>query len=94
MTVASKFWLDLIHALPCVIHLKAYGERVFADEAHHLEFVRGDHSAFATIPVCKGCHDELHQLRRRAFYRAHKLDDVKLLAWTNELAAEWLRRAA
>lgn len=94
MTVASKYWLSLIHALPCVVHAKAYGERVFADEAHHIEHTRGAHSDFATIPLCKACHDELHGMRRRSFYRAHKLDDVKLLAYTNELAAEWLRRAA
>jgi len=85
MSAASKRHLATIHTLPCVVHLKCYGRRVRADEAHHLEFVRGEHSAFATVPACKSCHDELHKLRRRAFYRAHKLDDVKLLAWTIEL---------
>lgn len=82
MSAASKRYLGLIHRLPCVICLNAYGKHRNADEAHHLEYVRGEHSDFATIPVCGSCHDELHEMRRRAFYRSHKLDDVKLLAWT------------
>ncbi len=85
MTAATKRHLSIVHTLPCVIHLNCYGQKVNAEEAHHLEFVRGEHSDFATIPVCESCHDELHEMRRRAFYRAHKLDDVKLLAWTIEL---------
>ena len=85
MSAAGKRYLAMIHELPCVVHLYCYGQKVNADEAHHLEYVRGDHSDFATVPVCESCHDELHDMRRRAFYRAHKLDDVKLLAWTAEL---------
>lgn len=76
--------LALIHTLPCIVHLKCYGQNVNADEAHHLEFVRGDHSARATIPLCETCHEGMHEKRRRSFYRAHKLDDCKLLAWTIE----------
>jgi hypothetical protein len=85
MSAAGKRHLAMIHTLPCVIHFNCYAQMRNAEEAHHLEFVRGEHSDFATIPVCKGCHEELHEMRRRAFYRAHKLDDVKLLAWTIEL---------
>ena len=84
MSAASKRYLGLIHLLPCVVHLNCYGQHAKADEAHHIEFDRGKHSDFATIPVCASCHDELHEKRRRAFYRAHKLTDVKLLAWTAE----------
>ncbi|HEX8106740.1 MAG TPA: hypothetical protein VF516_03380 [Kofleriaceae bacterium] len=82
MSAAAKRHLAEIHELACVVHWNCYGQRRTADEAHHLEFVRGEHSDFATVPVCAPCHDELHESRRRAFYRAHKLDDVKLLAWT------------
>lgn len=82
MTVAAKRYLGLVHRLPCVVCLNSYGKLVNCDEAHHIESVRGEHSAFATVPLCKACHDEMHESRRRAFYRAHKLDDVKLLAWT------------
>jgi len=82
MSAASKRWLSLLHRLPCVVCLNAYGITRRADEAHHIESVRGDHSDFAAVPLCKACHDGLHHSRRRAFYRAHKLDDVKLLAWT------------
>jgi hypothetical protein len=88
MSAASKRYLSLIHTLRCVVHWFCYGQLRNADEAHHLEFVRGDHSDFATVPVCGSCHDELHESRRRAFYRAHKLDDVKLLAWTAQLIQE------
>lgn len=84
MSAASKRYLGLIHRLPCVVCLYAYGRRVRAAEAHHLEHVRGEHSDFATIPLCHACHEGLHQSRRRAFYLAHKLDDIKLLAWTVE----------
>lgn len=59
-----------------------------AHEAHHLEAYRGSHSAFATVPLCKDCHDELHRRRRRPFYLAHKVDDVTLLAWTIMLIEE------
>ena len=72
----------MIHTLPCVVHLYCYGTKVMADEAHHIEFVRGEHSPWATVPLCKSCHDDMHENRRRSFYRAHKLDDVKLLAFT------------
>ena len=85
MRAAGKRHLALLHDLICVVHWNCYGLRRNADEAHHLEFQRGEHSDFATIPVCKDCHDELHEMRRRAFYRAHKLSDVKLLAWTIEM---------
>lgn len=84
MTAASKRYLGLIHRLPCVVCLHAYGQHRNADEAHHLESVRGPHSDFATVPLCHSCHTELHGSRRRPFYLAHKLDDVKLLAWTNQ----------
>lgn len=85
MSAAGKRYMGSIHQLPCVVHWFCYGQRTPAQEAHHIEFVRGEHSDFATVPVCASCHDELHESRRRAFYRAHKLDDVKLLAHTNEL---------
>lgn len=73
----------MIHRMPCVVCWYRYGRNVPSAEAHHIEFTRGAHSDFAVVPLCNKCHDELHQLRRRAFYVAHKLDDVKLLAWTN-----------
>lgn len=84
VSAASKRYLSLIHRLPCVVCLNAYGKQRNAEEAHHLESVRGEHSDFATVPLCKQCHAELHDSRRRAFYLAHKLDDVKMLAWTAE----------
>lgn len=85
MSAAAKRHLSKIHTLPCVVCLNCYGQRKNADEAHHLEAYRGDHSDFATVPLCKDCHDSLHAQHRRAFYNAHKLDDVKLMAWTVQL---------
>lgn len=94
MSAASKRYLALIHQLPCVICLHSYGKNRNADEAHHLEAVRGEHSDFATIPLCHSCHEELHELHRRSFYLAHKLTDVKLLAWTAEQLEMWTQRRA
>jgi len=91
MTAASKRWLAMIHRLPCVVCWYCYGNRSMRVESHHLEHVRGEHSDFATVPLCDSCHDEMHESRRRAFYRAHKLDDVKLLAYTNMQIEELLR---
>lgn len=85
MATRNSRHLAKIHTLPCVVCANCYGRSVMAEEAHHIESVRGEHSDFATVPLCRQCHGELHEARRRAFYRAHKLDDVKLLAWTIEL---------
>mgnify|MGYP001439509447 CR=1 FL=1 len=86
--MSPKDYLGVIHTLPCVVCLNCYGRRTRAQEAHHLEAYRGPHSDFATIPMCKSCHDDLHQRHRRAFYSAHNLDDVKLMAWTIKLLME------
>lgn len=82
--MSAKRYLGLIHRLNCVTCLNCYGRVRLADEAHHLEFVRGEHSDYATCPLCHDCHEQMHQSRRRAFYLAHKLTDIKLLAWTAE----------
>ena len=78
----GKAYMARIHELRCVVCLNYRGVSVKCDEAHHLESVRGDHSDFATIPLCKACHDLLHAMHRKEFYRLYKIDDVKLLAWT------------
>jgi hypothetical protein len=80
--------LARIHALPCVICLNCKGERVNAAEAHHLEAYRGEHSAWATVPLCKACHSLLHTMHRKPFYALYNIDDTKLLAWTIKLLTE------
>lgn len=85
MTVASKRHLSALHELPCVVCLNVHGRKCNAQEAHHVEAARGSWSDFATVPLCGACHDLLHAMHRRAYYRAFKLDDVKLMAWTIEL---------
>lgn len=92
MSAAGKTYLALLHDLPCVVCWFSYAHHVRSDEAHHLESVRGEHSDFATVPLCKECHDTLHRRSRKAFYRSHKLDDVKMLAHTAELVQEHLRQ--
>jgi hypothetical protein len=82
MSASSKRWLTLVHQLPCVVCKERHGISVPCEEAHHLESVRGEHSDFATVPLCAMHHRQLHRESRRAFYLAHKLDDVKLLAFT------------
>ena len=91
MTVATKRHLERIHTLRCVVCWNCAGKNYRAEEAHHIESVRGEHSDFATVPLCKHCHDLLHGMHREPFYRLYKLNDVKLLAWTIE---ELQRRAA
>ena len=90
MSAASKRHLALLHTLPCVVHLNCYAMRRPATDAHHLEIVRGAHSEFATVPLCQSCHIDLHEARRRAFYLAHKLTDLKLISWTIQLIEEAL----
>lgn len=92
MSLARRY-LALLHTLPCVVCLNCYGRTVLAQEAHHLEHVRGRHSSFACIPLCKSCHDSLHHERRRAFHLAHKTDDLKLLSWTVRLLVARIERA-
>ena len=74
--------LTRLHELACTVCRNCYGRNVAAADAHHIEAVRGDHSDWATIPLCRACHESLHRSHRNAFYTAHKLSDVKLLAWT------------
>lgn len=85
MTALAKRYLKLIHELDCVVCRHCYGKRQPAAEAHHVEAYRGQHSDFATVPLCLACHAELHRRHRRPFYLAHNIDDVKLLAWTADL---------
>ena len=88
MSAGGKRHLALIHTLPCIICLNRYGKKKRAEEAHHLESYRGEHSDFATVPMCHDCHTHLHTIHRRAFYLAHKLDDVTMLAWVIRLLME------
>ena len=81
----GREYLSLLHELNCVVCLNCYGKNRPATEAHHIESVRGDHSDFAAVPLCRDCHVELHAASRRAFNLRHKVDEIKLLAWTVEL---------
>ena len=84
--VNGREYLSLLHELNCVVCANCYGKNRPATDAHHLESIRGNHSDFAAVPLCRDCHVELHAASRRAFYRSHKLDEIKLLAWTIEQA--------
>ncbi len=86
-TAAANRYTDRIRRLHCVIHWFGYRQARDADAAHNVEFERGQHSDFATVPLCAACRSELRESRRHAFYAAHKLTDVKLLAWANQLMA-------
>ena len=87
--MSAKDHLGRIHTLNCVVCRFWYGKFRPAQEGHHLEYQRGDHSDYATIPLCKDCHDALHGNRRRAFYLAHKgMSDVSLLAYTIKMLGE------
>lgn len=88
MTSATERHKKRIRSLPCVVCLHCYGKRKKADESHHVEAYRGDHSDWATVPLCKSCHDHLHAAHRKPFYLMHNIDDIKLLAWTVQLLME------
>ena len=81
----GREYLSLVHELNCVVCANVYGKNRPASEAHHIESVRGDHSDFAVVPLCRDCHIELHAASRRTFNLRHKVDEIKLLAWTMEL---------
>ena len=87
--MSAKDHLKRIHGLHCVVCLFWKDIYRHAEEAHHLEFVRGDHSDYATVPLCIGCHSALHSNRRRLFYGQHKgMSDVSLLAYTIKMLME------
>lgn len=92
VSAKGRIYMSLIHELPCVVHWFCYGKFVSCDEAHHIEYDRDEHSDHATVPLCYACHVSMHHMHRRPFYLAHKLTDVKLLAWTNELREHHLRQ--
>ena len=81
--------LALIHRLDCVVCRFRHGHTTPAVEAHHIQYVRDQYSDWATVPLCKACHDLLHQMRRRAFYNLTHLDDAKILALTLKLIEEY-----
>jgi hypothetical protein len=91
MSAAGKRHLSLIHELMCVICARRHERLRYCREAHHLEFDRDEHSDFAVVPLCKECHDLLHGMRRRAFYKFYRVDDIKLLAWTMQQIMETKR---
>ena len=85
----SREHLARIHELNCVVCRFWYGKFRPAAECHHIEYQRGDHSDYATVPLCKDCHDGLHHSRRRVFYRQHpRMSDVSLLAYTIKMLME------
>ena len=90
----GRDYLALVHRLDCVVHQGCVGVRYPCAEAHHLESVRGIHSDFAAVPLCKDCHDLLHQMHRRPFYLLYGLDDVKLMAWTMQEVVRYLTSPA
>lgn len=78
--------MERIHELPCVLHWKKMGQLVYGVEAHHVGQA-SDRNDFATVPLCCDCHrgpTGVHGLHRRGFETMWKVNDVMLLAWTNE----------
>ena len=85
----SREHLARIHTLNCAVCRFWYGKYRPATDAHHVEYARAEHSDYATVPLCRDCHDQLHQQRRRSFFRQHKgMSDVSLLAYTIKMLME------
>ena len=82
VTAASKRHLERIHQLRCVVCLNRHDRSRPCVEAHHVEAYRGEHSDFATVPLCRPCHQLLHEMHRKSFCALYHTDDVMMLAWT------------
>ena len=83
----AEQWLELVHSVPCVVCGK-YGV-----EAHHIEHVRDELSAFACAALCQDCHRGpigVHGSSRMGFERRTRLSQLDLLKRTIKAIAREL----
>lgn len=79
-------YMERVAGLPCVLCWKRLGVETYGVEVHHAGDAT-DRNDFAVIPVCVEHHrgpTGVHGLHRRGFETMWKVNDVLLLAWTNE----------
>ena len=87
MSVSDYY--ERVASLPCIICKFKLGKITYPTEVHHVG--RADEREdFAVVPVCVEHHrgaTGVHGLHRRGFETMWKVNDIKLLAWTNQLLA-------
>jgi hypothetical protein len=88
--VSASDHMESIAGLPCLICLHKLGRKQYGVEVHHVGGV-GEQSDWATVPLCVEHHrgpTGVHGLHRRAFESMWKVNDLMLLAWTNQQLAK------
>lgn len=78
----AQEYLRRVHGLPCVVCPRIGKTQITPTVAHHVESVRDELSAYATVAICDECHKLLHHMSRRGFASFTKLTDVDLVALT------------
>ena len=94
--MSAREHMERVAGLPCLICLHKLGVKRFAVEVHHIGGT-GEQSDWAVVSLCVEHHrgaTGVHGLHRRAFEAMWKVNDIMLLAWTNQELARAERLAA
>lgn len=78
--------MERVASCPCVLCWKKLGKKTYGVHVHHAGPVE-TRSDWLVVSLCPEHHTGptgVHGAHRREFERMWKVDDFKLLAWTNE----------
>jgi hypothetical protein len=84
-------YIERVQSLPCVLCWKKLGVKTWPVEAHHVGEA-SERNDWAVAALCWEHHQGatgVHGLRRRGFERLWKVNDIDLLAWTNEAMSKF-----
>ena len=93
--MSARDHMERVAGLPCLICLHKFGQRNFNVEVHHCGEAK-DKNDWAVASLCWEHHQGatgVHGLHRRGFDRFWKVNDIMLLAWTNQELAKAERLA-
>ena len=72
----SRKYLDWVKSQPCCVCMRP------GDDPHHIQMpgkgMGGKHPDWATIPLCRECHDELHAKG----WDINNISQTELVMWT------------
>lgn len=88
--MSARDHMGRVAGLPCVICKFCLGVEQYGVQVHHAGEAT-DRDDWAVVSLCPEHHqgsEGVHGLHRRGFERRWKVNDVKLLAWTNKLLAK------
>jgi hypothetical protein len=88
--MTGKEYIGRVHDLACVVCAHMGKLQTTPTIAHHVESVRDDLSAYASVALCDECHKLLHHMSRRGFMAFTKLTDIDLMALTIRAMAKEL----